>query len=515
MHKINISKSNERKYGALLSYIQMGLSMLTGLIYTPFMIRLLGDTEYGLYGTVMSFVSLLGLLDMGFTSSYVKFYTKYRMDDDKKKISGFNLLFFFVFFVIAVIAMTIGIFFSFKLEWVFNTGLTTQEYHKAKIMMILLTVSIGLGFLTTVYNSYISANENFVFLKVLGVVSTVISVVLNLIVLKLEYGAVGLVVVSLFISVATKAVTIAYAYKTKITFSFKDIPKGVIKQVFAFSGLIALNMIVDKVNTGLDSVLLGRFCGTSAVAVYTVGASLSNYFTNFSTAISGVFVPRVHEIVNSYEMDSKEQRKSLTLFFTRVGRIQFLFLGLILTGFIFFGKAFVCFWAGEGYDNSYYIALLLMIPSIVPLIQNVGIEIQRAENRHNYRSYIYSAMAVLNLIISIFLCQLWQGVGCAIGTAFATIVANGIIMNIVYHKKINIDMIYFWKSILGQVIGFIPPVIVGIIMLKLVNMSNSLAFAASMSLYIVIYVFSIWKLSMNDEEKQLIKDLLYKIKRKA
>lgn len=509
-----ISSSKQMKAGVILSYVQIALSVLTGLLYTPVMLRLMGQNEYGLYGTVNSTIALLSLLDLGFTSSYIRFYSRYKIENRQDKINSFNSLFFIVFLVISVIAALIGFFLSFNPVLIFDDGLTSEELSKAKVMMILLTVSMILGFMSTVFNCYISANQKFIFSKSLNVFSTIVNVGVNLIVLFCGYGAVGLITVSLVLSIITKIITIVYAYKTlHFEFDFGHIEKSLFKSVLTFSGLIAINMIVDKVNSGIDSILLGRFCGTAAVAVYSVGSSLNSHFSMFSTAISGVFTPHIHNLVNLYEMDSLEQRNALTKFFVKVGRLQYLLLALIASGVVFFGKQFIYFWAGEGYDKSYYIALILILPSIISLTQNVGIEIQRAENRHHYRAYIYGAMAIINLILSIFLCQIWEGVGAAIGTGLASIVANGIIMDIVYHKKININIFEYWKNILRQTLGMIGPFIVGALIMKFADMGSLVKLAFWILIYVVIFAVFVWLLSMNTFEKDLVKSILRKLKR--
>ena len=50
---------NQKKAGVLLSYGQTILSTLISLTYTPVMLRLLGQSEYGLYTLVNGFVSNL------------------------------------------------------------------------------------------------------------------------------------------------------------------------------------------------------------------------------------------------------------------------------------------------------------------------------------------------------------------------------------------------------------------------------------------------------------------------
>ena len=52
-------KSNQRKIGALLSYAVIALNMIVGLVYTPFLIRKLGQAEYGLYSIVYSVMNYL------------------------------------------------------------------------------------------------------------------------------------------------------------------------------------------------------------------------------------------------------------------------------------------------------------------------------------------------------------------------------------------------------------------------------------------------------------------------
>ena len=69
---------SEIKLGVMLSYAQMFLNIIIGLAYTPIMIRLLGSNEYGLYNMVASTISTLTILNLGFNSSYIRFFSKYK-----------------------------------------------------------------------------------------------------------------------------------------------------------------------------------------------------------------------------------------------------------------------------------------------------------------------------------------------------------------------------------------------------------------------------------------------------
>ena len=144
-----------------------------------------------------------------------------------------------------------------------------------------------------------------------------------------------------------------------------------------FSVLDADGQVIDQVNSNVDNFLLGIFQGSMAVAVYGVARQITTVFFSFSTTISSVYAPRVNEMVAS-----GSSSKALSRLMASIGRVQFVIMALVLSGLYFFGRPFIVLWAGDGYVDAWYIILLLCTPVMVPLIQNIGLEIQRAMNRH-------------------------------------------------------------------------------------------------------------------------------------
>lgn len=510
-----MAKINELKWGSILSYAQIVLSVIIGIVYTPVMIRLLGRNEYGLYNTVSYTISLLSILNLGFNSSYIRYYSKYKRENDTGKIYSLNGMFLCIFIVISIIACLCGGFLTTHLELVFKDGLTADEYDTAHVLMILLTINLAISFPMSVFSTIISANERFVFLKVMGMINTVLSPLVNLPLLLLGFRSVGLVASALVFTILTDAVYIYYVIaKLNNRFLFGKAEKGLLRSLFAFTSFIAINIIVDQINNGIDRVLLGRFCGTAIVAVYAVGANLYTYYVNISLAISGVFTPRIHHIYNSLD-DDNSRNKELTGLFIKVGRIQYIILMLIASGIVIFGKQFIQFWVGMEYEESYYVALLLVLPVSIPLIQNLGIEIQRAANKHKFRSVIYLFMAIINLVLSVFLCQAYGAVGAAVGTALSLIIANGFIMNWYYYKRMGIGIPDFWKSILRITVGMLPAFIIGFLMRQIINFANIWSLLFFILLYTGAYSACVWKFSMNQYEKDLLLKPLNKIVRRT
>lgn len=512
-------KVNQLKLGSILSYVQMALNVLINLIYTPVMIRFLGQGEYGLYQTVVSTISMLSVLSLGFNAGYIRYYAKYKSENNREAIHKLNGLFLVIFSVIGAVGCVCGLYLTFHLDLIFASGLTSEEYAIARVLMLLQTINLTVAFPMSVFQSIITAHEKFVVLKLLGMLKTVGSPLISLPLLLAGFRSIALVAVTVGISLFTDILYLYYVlHVLKEKFVFRHFESGVFKDLFIFTSFIAINLIVDQINLNIDKVLLGRFRGTTATAIYSVGFTIYQMYQMFSSSISSVFTPRIHGIVNRTKNDPVMMEKQLTEIFIRVGRIQYLVLGLVATGIIFFGKTFILqYWVGSGYEESYYVALLLVLPASIALIQNLGIEIQRAQNKHRFRAIAYLIMAVVNLVLSIFLCQWYGPIGSAVGTAISLILANGLLINIYYHKKCHVNVLAFWKTILRMSVGLILPVGCGILINIYCDMSRIVLFLLEIVLYTVVYVVSMWLFSMNRYEKDLVlkpvKGLLAKVKK--
>lgn len=505
-------KFSQIKAGTFLSFLQMGLGLVISLAYTPLMIRLLGTSEYGLYNTVSSTVATLTILNLGFGSSYIRYYSKYKVTNDDVAISKLNGLFLIVFLVISIIGLICGLTLTQFLEVIFNEGLNKHEYTIARVLMVISTINLAVSFPMSLFINVISAHERFVFLKLVGMLQTVLVPLLTIPLLLIGYRSIALALVTLVVSLISNGIYIYFVViKLRNRFVFYGFEKGILRNILSYTSFIALNLIIDQINWNIDKIILGRFCGMTAVALYSVGYTLYHHFQMFSTSISNVFIPSIHRIVRELDFSQNEKKMKLTDIFIKVGRIQFFVLALVASGFVFFGKTFIIYWAGADYNESFYVALILMISAMVPLIQNIGIEIQRAQDKHKFRSIVYFFMAIVNLFISIYLCQRYGAIGSAMGTALALIVANGIIMNVYYHKQCNIDIVRFWKSIISTSPGLILPFGFGFLYTKCIHVNAVFELTIYILLYIIVYCISVWLISMNNTEKKLITVPLQKI----
>lgn len=503
-------KNNQLKIGVILSYINMLVHNIIGILYTPVMLRLLGKSEYGLYQLVYSVVSYLGLLSFGFGSAYVRFYSRYKVKNDEDGIARLNGMFITIFLIIALITILAGSILVFNVELIFKQGLTPSEISTARILMILMVFNLAVTFPSSVFDSYVTAHECYFFQRVVSLLQTVLNPFLTLPLLLMGYKSISLVVVTTILTVGKFIMNVYYCRKKiDMHFKFKNMQFSLLKEIWVFSFFIFLNMIVDQINWSVDKFILGMFGGTVAVAVYAVGGQINTLYMSLSTSVSSVFIPRINTIV----ADSNDN-KQLTDIFTRVGRIQFIVLALVLSGFILLGKYFISVWAGNGYDSAYYVVLLLIIPVTVPLIQNLGIEIQRAKNMHKFRSIVYFIIAIGNVLISIPLTKAYGEVGAAFGTAITMTLGNIIIMNWYYHARVKLNMRYFWNNIFKLFPAILISFCIGLVASKIITVNSIINFIIVGCIYAISYLICMYLFGLNSYEKGLFDGAVNKVLRR-
>ena len=496
---------NQLKAGVVLSYISTVISIIIQLIYMPVMIRLLGKSEYGLYSLVSSVVSYLSLFSLGFTGAYLRFFAKFY--SNKEKLASLNGMFLTLFSILSLIATICGVILSFFPEQIFGSKLLDSELSKARVLMLILVINIAVTLISGIFDSIIGAYEQFVFQRIVGIVSAIVNPFICLPLLLMGYGSITIVVVTTGVTLARFVVNIWFCIcKIKIPISFREFQWSLLREITVFSSFLLINMIIDQINWNVDKLILGHTNGTEEIAVYDVASQFNSLFITFSTTISSVFAPRVNHIA---VQKGKNYRDEFTKLMAKIGRIQWLILGLVTGGFVVFGQYFIVhIFAGKGYEDAYKAALYLVIPALIPLIQNIGIEMQRALNKHQFRSIIYLIMAIGNIGISIPLASKWGAIGAAMGTAFSLLIGNGLIMNMFYHKVLHIDMKYFWKEIARTWRGFLIPTMLAVVIMRCVVFTNIIIFLICIFIFTVVYCVSILIFSCNEEEKSLISGMI-------
>ena len=495
-------EKNQIKFGAIITYLTNACNIIISMLITPIILKFVGAQEYGLYSLIYSMMAYFSVLDFGFGNAMIRYISKYKAENKDDK--NINSMFLIIYFLIGLIAIIIGTIVYFNLNSIFGKSLTTQELEKINIMMIIFLINVALSFPLSVFDSYVMANEKFIFLKVINLLKIILYPIVILPLLIFGFKSITMVIVFTSLNLLSHICYAIYSLiklKMKITLNIKKINFSIFKEIIGYSFFIFLTLIVDTVFNNTDQVILGVVSGTTAVSIYSVANQIKNANNNFSTAISGLFLPNITKLF------AKNETKKISDTFIKISRIQLYIMLLILSGFFVFGKNFINLWVGKGYEDVYYIVLLLIGFGIVPMTQNIGISVIQAMNKHRFRSVVYCFIAILNVGISIPLAKIYGGIGTAIGSALANVLGQIITMNIYYYKVAHLDIPQYWKNFMKIVF---PVFIFSIIMKITVDRLklNWITFLLVVGIYTLIYFTYLWIFHLNKEEKDFIKRII-------
>lgn len=444
--------TNQRKVGIVLGYANILTKNIVNLVYTPMLLYFVGQADYGVYQSCNSFVFSLTLLSFGFSQAYVRFYMIKKINGTEEEINRLNTVYLVLYGVVSVLALVLGVAFASNAETVFSNGFTDNQITTASVVMSILACSIAITLFNSIFDAFVLAHERFFFQQSRQLAVTLAMPFAAFALLCLGMGVIGVAIAQLVVNIALLGLNAFFCLKRlRMRFDLHRFDMALFKSIAVFSSWLFINQICELINQNVPNILLGVFSGAVAVAVFAVSIQIRSLFYSLSTTMSNVFIPLINHIVAE-----SNDNNQLTHLMTKVGRYQAILYIWVLGGFVILGKFFIDVWAGPGFEEAYWLVLAMTVPLFIPLVQNTGIEIQRAKNKHKARSVCYLFMAGLNLAITILLSPYISYWAAAIGYIAYVILGCGVFMNWYYQKRIGLSMGYFWKRVL-------PVVVIGVV----------------------------------------------------
>ena len=489
---------NERKKGAILSYIQVFLSVVVSMIYVPVLLHFLGQSEYGLYQIVGSFFSYVTVFESCVSAGILRNYCNALGRSDHEEAAVTLSLARNIYRFLALILDLVGIVVVFAFRSFYAGSFSTSELNESVAILILLFVNMTFTLQGSVYLTVLTGHEKYTFLRILSILMQIIQPLLVILCVSRIPYAITVSVVIVLLNLLT--IGIGYGYVSQILkIRISKLPKDsrIVKNILGLSAAILLGSIADQIFWKTDQVILGRMFNTAVVAVYSVGAQIYMMYMQFGTQVSGVFYPKISAL---YQEENGLQK------------VSDLFI---------FGREFLLLWVGEGYEEAYWVAIIVMLPFSIDLAQNLGLCILQIKGQYGFRAKIYFLSAVLNILTTILFTK-WIGIiGAALSTSISMFLTSGLIMNWYFQKRAGLDIRKFWKETLPIIIAALL-LTTGALLLKHFLVSERtgsfLTFGLEVILYTTLYGIVMLKIVADRSEKeqflQIVTSLTLTLKRK-
>lgn len=375
------------------------LTMIVSIVTVPYVSRILGVTNIGIYSYTYSIVSYFVMfITLGLNNYGNREVAKVR--DNKvelnKKFSSIYLMQLLIGIFILIIYFIYIVFFV----------------HNNKIIFIIQTIFVISAILDI--NWLLYGLEVF---KITAIRNMAISLINLIGILIFVRNKECLYVYTLVLSLGTLAnQLVAWGYiKKKITFvrvKKEDILKHIKPNLILFIPIIAVSLY--KI---MDKVMLGNMINMSQVGFYESSEKIIRIPTILISSLGTVMLPRM---TNIYANNNKTEGN---LFIKKSIEIAMILSSSLCFGIMSISKEFVPLFYGKGYEICIYLYLILL-PSCVFLAFSSVIRTQFLIPTGKEKIYIKAVIlgAITNLVINIILIPRFASIGAAIGTLCAEMV---------------------------------------------------------------------------------------------
>lgn len=494
--------ANQIKYGALVSYASIGFNIISGLIYTPWMIGMIGKEDYGLYVLVFSIIVIFAF-NLGLEMIVARFLTHYRTIGEREQEPKFLGAAYKVFFLFTIVLMVILFALYLSLDMLYG-NLSTESMEKLKGMYPFVGCYVLVTLLAKPLEAVFITNERFIQLNALLFVEKILIVGLTVLALMMGYGVYALVVVNATVILFITLVKIIYVWRstdTKVDFSVSN--RQMYRDIFSFASWQTLISGTHNFLMHIMPTVLVLFASGVAVAIFSIGMVIEGYVLLIATAINSLFLPKVTRINHSIGAKGVED------LMIRVGRIQLYVIGFITVTFIAIGLEFIQLWVGNDFKESYVVAALLIAMGFITLPQEIANIQLVAKNKIKYRAYGMVISTVIALVLSTILSASLGATGAALSVMIGYLTGNMLFMNIVYVRVLQLDVWRFFKEChLKLAPGLVFTLIVGIVMQSFFPASSLFVFVIKAIVLALIYALFMWVFTIDSFEKGLLQSIL-------
>lgn len=495
---------NQIKGGAALSYISLLLGNLIAILYTPFMLRVLGQSEYGIYSICNTVSSTIAMMDAGLAVAAVRYFSR---DLKARELPSIVGTFFIFYLVLGLISFGILLIISNNAVALFSDSMSSAEIHSVRVILLITGVYLLVSFMTSVFNAYVVANERFVFIKTLDIIKSLLLPMLIIPFLLNGYKAIAMSTVTVCVFLLINIIKTIYSFsKLKIKISFRNINPLFIKEALPFAFIVLAKLICERLYWNGGQFMLGVVSGTVAVAVFSLAIQMRGYYEGISAILNNLFLPRFSML--SVEKNSIHSSSTL---FLKICRIQTLIMGIVICGYFLFGKLFIILWAGADYTSSFYCSILIMIPCSIPFIQGSANAILQAQGKVRFQMIVYLLASIFIITGAYFIGGRFGAEGLSCVFVIAISFFEIVIMN-VYYARLGINIKQFWTDFIHIMLAYIVLTALFFVVLHYVDLEDWLGLFWGILVFSLFAGMTAYYFAMNSDEKIMIKTSLKVLK---
>jgi O-antigen/teichoic acid export membrane protein len=395
------------------------ISTAIAFFVSPFVVRHLGDSAYGVWVLLGSLTGYLSMLDLGVRGAVTRYVASLHAQGDHLEVGRVTSAAFAIFLGAGIVAITVSV--ALGIFAVNSFHIPTYYRFAARVIIILAGFNIAASLAGGVFGGILVALERFDLVNLLEVLSGIFRTGTIVVMLLRGHGLITLALIQLFFTTATGAICgwTCFRQYPQLQVSVAACDRQHVKIIFSFSIYLFLLTLSNNLIFYTDSIVIGYFLPVSMITYFAIAGNLTSYSRTLIQGLSTTATPRSSALSAKGNIDGVRR---VLLKGSQYATV--IILPLALT-FMLRGRTFIRLWMGPQYgDPSGHVlwiltvALIFMAGDLVAMSTMIGI------NKHKPLAKIYFAEALCNLALSVALVRPLGISGVAWGTTLPALVVS-------------------------------------------------------------------------------------------
>lgn len=323
-----MNNSNKIILNTAVSYVALIVKMVVGLFTVRFVLRALGEVNYGVYVVVGGIVAMLDILSSNMSNTSLRFLAHSLGHKNKDEILvTFNTTVYvhYIICIISVLVLEVGGLIMF--EYIVN--IPADKIGDAKIIYQFMIISTIITINAVPYDAVTNAHEKIWMLSIFDILQVFLS--LSLALFLLVYDGNRLIMYSFCLMLIQFIMRIAKVLYAKKRFpecrriQKKYFDKERMKEILSYTGWNLLGSITALLRGHLRSLIINMFFGVRLNAAEGVSRQVNKPLNMMVTSMTRAINP---QIMKSEGGDNRERMKYLVMMGAKYSSFLFAVLGI-------------------------------------------------------------------------------------------------------------------------------------------------------------------------------------------
>jgi len=452
----NENRIKKTSLNALTNYLRFFFTMVISFWLIPFIINNLGQTIYGLWTLSFSIIGFFSLLDFGFGLGVVKWTREARVTQDYEHRNRMLSTVFFIYLVIAGVAILLLSVFSLFYANLFSIPKGLQSTAVA-VLLILGVRTLVIQLPLSLFKGALFGEQRIYLVNCIQIIGTLVYAASAYLVLSNQKGILYLAGVNCLAFLFENILYLILSYKNIKNFklSIKYVEKKYMKEAFSFSLYSFITSVAGLVLFQTDTIIIQLMTNLSLVGLYAVAIKITEYSFMLTKQLVNVLTPLISEL------KEKKEDQAIRFLLTDLSR-YIMTTGVMLTATMYvFGKDLLVFWVGSAFIDATIPLLILLTSFMCTIPELIASNVLTMTGQQSFTARISFQSVVVNVCVSLILIQPLGLIGVALGTLTSTIINN---VGFTLHKAAktyNFSYLSYFSSV------YIPALIPGVFLVAI------------------------------------------------